>query len=103
MTREESLRAIVGALRAAIHDHGPITGKYVGSAAKRILGQLENAKRQALARYGRSRWASLSREERTVISSAGGRKAWAAMNAAERSDEMKRRYARRRNSRLKSP
>ena len=36
-------RAITGALRAAIRDHGPITPEHVGSAAKRVLGNLRNA------------------------------------------------------------
>jgi hypothetical protein len=36
-------RAIAGALRAAIHDHGPITAEWIGSAVKRIVGNLRNA------------------------------------------------------------
>ncbi len=32
-------RAISGALRATIRDHGPITAEQIGSAAKRVLGQ----------------------------------------------------------------
>jgi hypothetical protein len=36
-------RAVIGALRSAIKDHGPITPEQVGSAAKRILGNLVNA------------------------------------------------------------
>jgi hypothetical protein len=35
-------RAIVGALRSAIEAHGPITAEHIGSAAKRILGNLKN-------------------------------------------------------------
>lgn len=35
-------RAIIGALRSAIRDHGPITPAHVGSAAKRVLGNLRN-------------------------------------------------------------
>jgi hypothetical protein len=47
----ESLeRAIVGALRSTIHDHGPITAKQVGSAAKRIIGQLASMRADGLAR-----------------------------------------------------
>lgn len=43
MTDDDSLlRAIVGALRAAINDHAPITPEHIGSAAKRILGNLVN-------------------------------------------------------------
>ena len=40
--RAELERAIVGALRAAIHDHGPITLENISSATKRILGGLKN-------------------------------------------------------------
>jgi hypothetical protein len=41
----ESLeRAIAGALRAAIHDHGPITADKIGSAAKRVAGNLKNVR-----------------------------------------------------------
>ena len=35
-------RATIGALRAAIHDHGPITLDRIPSAAKRVVGQLCN-------------------------------------------------------------
>jgi hypothetical protein len=37
-------RAVVGALRSAIRDHGPITPEQIGSAAKRIVGNLKNAR-----------------------------------------------------------
>jgi hypothetical protein len=36
------LRQIVGGLKAAIHDHGPITADMVTSAAKRVSGAIEN-------------------------------------------------------------
>ena len=36
-------RAITGGLRAAIHDHGPITADRIGSAVKRIVGNLTRA------------------------------------------------------------
>lgn len=36
-------RAIAGALRATIHDHGPITTDKIGSAVKRVVGNLANA------------------------------------------------------------
>jgi hypothetical protein len=36
-------RAVVGALRAAIKDQGPITPDRISSAAKRILGTLRSA------------------------------------------------------------
>jgi hypothetical protein len=39
---EGAERAIVGALRSAINDHGPITPETIGSAAKRIVGNLRN-------------------------------------------------------------
>jgi hypothetical protein len=35
-------RAIAGALRATIHDHGPITSDKIGSAVKRVIGSLAN-------------------------------------------------------------
>ncbi len=35
-------RAIAGALRGTIHDHGPITLALVTSAVKRIVGNLAN-------------------------------------------------------------
>lgn len=90
---EQSLeRAIAGALRAAIRDHGPITADKIGSAAKRILGQLPNARADGLARaLGKRRWAGVSEEERKAVSGSGGRAAWASMSAEERSIEMKRR------------
>ncbi len=37
-------RAIAGALRSTIHDHGPITLALVTSAVKRIVGNLANAR-----------------------------------------------------------
>jgi transcriptional regulator with XRE-family HTH domain len=37
-------RTLVGALRSAINDHGPITPEWLGSAAKRILGDLVKAR-----------------------------------------------------------
>jgi transcriptional regulator with XRE-family HTH domain len=37
-------RAIVGALRSAINDHGPITADLIPSAAKRIVGNVVNAR-----------------------------------------------------------
>jgi len=35
-------RAVVGALRSAIKDHGPITPQHIDSASKRVLGNLRN-------------------------------------------------------------
>lgn len=42
-------RAIAGALRAAIKAHGPITAEHIGSATKRIVGNLRNARLEGLA------------------------------------------------------
>jgi len=71
----ESLeRAIVFALRSTIHDNGPITAKRIGSAAKRILGQLARVRGDGLAR-------------------AVGDERFAGTTAAERCAEMKRRAA----------
>jgi hypothetical protein len=36
-------RAIAGALRGAIRDHGAVTPEWIGSATKRILGNIRNA------------------------------------------------------------
>lgn len=41
--RSVPLNAIIGALRTTITDHGPITRGWIGSAAKRIHGQIEAA------------------------------------------------------------
>ncbi len=95
-------RAIVGALRAAIHDHGPITPALVTSAAKRVLGNLQNAQLGDLAAadMGKRRWAGTTeaerREKMTGIGSSGGRAAWAKLTPEERSEEMRRRAAKRR-------
>jgi len=94
---QESLeRAVVGALRSMFHAHGPITPEWFGSAAKRIVKQLANAKLDGLARImGRRRWAGVSAEEHSKITKAGGAKggrtAWANKTKAQRSAEMKRR------------
>jgi hypothetical protein len=40
MSRE---RAVLGALKATIRDHGPITAALVTSATKRVIGNLQNA------------------------------------------------------------
>lgn len=42
-TREAIERAVIGALRSAINDHGPISADKITSAAKRIIGNLRNA------------------------------------------------------------
>jgi hypothetical protein len=43
--RDALERAVIGALRSAIHHHGPITMEWIGSAAKRVVGNLTNAAR----------------------------------------------------------
>jgi hypothetical protein len=110
---QESLeRAITGALRSAIRAHGPITPEHIGSAVKRIVGQLANAKLDGLARaLGRRRWHGVSSADAHKIRSKGGRKggqkggrtAWAGVSKAERSAEMKRRAAVREANREAKP
>jgi hypothetical protein len=95
-------RAIAGALRATIHDHGPITAANLTSAVKRIAGNLRNADlgQLAAADLARKRWEGTSEAERQQMMAAagskGGRSAWAELTPAERSAEMKRRAAKRR-------
>jgi hypothetical protein len=80
----ESLeRAIVGALRSTIHDNGPITAKHIGTAAKRIIGQLAHLRGDGLAR-------------------AVGDRRFAGTTDTERSAEMKRRAALRRPRSIRS-
>jgi hypothetical protein len=43
ITREALERAVTGALRSAIKDHGPITAEKLTSATKRVVGNLVNA------------------------------------------------------------
>lgn len=92
-------RAIAGALRATIHDHGPITEAGIGSAVKRIVGNLRNARAsptigaRALAR---KRWEGISAEERREHQAAAARSGWANMSPEERSAEIKRRAKKRR-------
>ncbi len=87
-------RIIAGALRAAIKDHGPITLEWIGSAAKRVAGQLRGA--VGPAAMARRRWESIPDDERRRITGAGGRSAWADLTPEERSAEMQRRAAKRR-------
>lgn len=98
-------RAIAGALRAAINDHGPIDLAGVGSAVKRIVGNLANARlgQLAAAEMGRARWKGMSHEDRQAVASLGGRTAWGKLSAKERSVEMKRRAALRAERRAKQP
>jgi hypothetical protein len=94
-------RAIAGALRATIHDHGPITAALVASATKRVLGQLQNVGLPgpaAGAALVRARWKGTTAEERKAsmpkgLASSGGHAVWAGMTKRERSEEMKRRAA----------
>lgn len=43
--RNRLLRAIGGAIRASIHDHGPVTKELTPSAAKRVYGALKGEKK----------------------------------------------------------
>lgn len=40
--RSQVERTVAGALKNCIHEHGPITGYWVGSAAKRVYKALGN-------------------------------------------------------------
>jgi hypothetical protein len=92
-TEDDSIeRAIAGALRGAIKEHGPITPDKIGSAVKRIVGNLRNARATGLAAaLGRRRWAGVDEEERTESMAALAKGRWANMTPEERSAEMKRR------------
>ncbi len=98
--RADIERIVVGALRAAIKDHGPITLDRIGSAAKRVIGQLAGA--VGPAAMARRRWQGVPEEERLEISGAGGRAAWAGVSEAARSEEMRRRAAKRRPPRRRA-
>lgn len=43
ISREAVERAVLGALRSCIKDHGPITPEMLTSATKRVVGNLANA------------------------------------------------------------
>lgn len=45
----KTMRAIIGALKSAIHDHGPITKELITSAAKRIYGTLKTVPAEVVA------------------------------------------------------
>lgn len=93
MPEDDSLeRAIAGALRAAIRDHGPITPETIGSAVKRIVGNLRNARIGGLAReMARRRWEGVSEEERSEHQADAARARWDGMTKEQRSLEMSRR------------
>ena len=101
-------RAVTGAIRSSIHDHGPIDVTQIGSAVKRVVGQLRNARgldRMAAAAMGRKRWEGVSAEEHSRLAARagrrGGRAAWGKLSAAaDRSAEMKRRAAKRKRGKL---
>jgi hypothetical protein len=92
-TRELDLsleKALAGALRATIRDHGPITAEHIGSAVKRIMGQLPNAKASGLARaLGLRRWEGTTPEERSAIASDNGRRRWDGVTTRQRKDHAK--------------
>lgn len=96
-------RAVAGALRSAIHDHGAITPAQIGSAVKRVVGNLRNARAPtslsaqstAAAELGRKGGAAGRGESKRRGSTAHYKKLaasrWAGMTKAERSAEMSRR------------
>lgn len=85
-------RAIAGALRDAINAHGPITSAWIGSAVKRIIGNLRNAKVTAHARaLGQRRWRDVAPDKAARVRKKGGKSAWTGWTKAEISAEMKRR------------
>jgi len=43
-----SIKIVTGALRACINDHGPISSKWIGSAAKRIYGNCQQAVNESI-------------------------------------------------------
>ena len=89
-------RAIAGALRASIHAHGPITLEHIGSATKRILGNLRNARGGLGRLLGLRRWANAGEGEGPAdVGAKGGAAAWKGVTKADRSAEMKRRAAKR--------
>ncbi len=51
----EVQRAILGGIKAAIHEHGPITPYWSGSATKRIFRALKGYKYARDARWRRGR------------------------------------------------
>jgi len=40
MDKVEFLRPVIGALRSCVHNHGPINSEWIGSAAKRVVGEI---------------------------------------------------------------
>lgn len=90
---DESLeRAIAGALRSAIRDHGPITADKIGSAAKRVVGNLKNARLDGMA-AALGRKGGLARKEAGANFEKLGRKGGRAGRgvAKPRSEEARRR------------
>lgn len=85
-------RAIAGALRDTIRQHGPITLENMNSAIKRVAGNLRNAKIRGLAAVmARRRWASVSKEDRSQHQSAAAKSMWGKMNPTERAEFLRRR------------
>jgi len=94
-------RAVAGALRSTIHDHGSITPEAIGSAVKRVVGNLRNARptatSEAAATLGRKggaagRGAAKRRQvDYAALGAAGGASRWASISPEDRSAEMKRR------------
>ena len=57
-------RVLAGALRATINDHGPIDGERIGSAVKRLMGQIKTFNRSQRARRLRDGYSIEARLER---------------------------------------
>lgn len=90
-------RSVSGALRSAIHDHGPITPAAIGSATKRVVGNLKNAAQPTSAAAaalgqlgGKAGRGKAKRRSRAHYKSMAASR-WAGMTAEERSEEMRRR------------
>jgi hypothetical protein len=73
--QDETLeRAIAGALRGAIRDHGPITADMITSAVKRVVGNLKNARLEGMAAaLGRKGGLANTRKTQAAKGRKGGR------------------------------
>lgn len=74
-TREALERAVIGALRSAIKDHGPITPDKITSAAKRVLGNLANVGQAGIQPPSAASliWAGATlNDQRTLLTKARG-------------------------------
>lgn len=97
-------RAIVGGLKSAIRDHGPITADKITSAAKRIAGNLKNARLDGMA-AALGRKGGLSSKQAGANFAKLGRRGGRAGKGSKkpRSDEARRRMLARRLLRAAGP